>query len=88
MIFYVYILRSAVHDRWYVGFTSDVQARLVRHNNGSSKSIKPYAPWKVVYTEEFQTRSQAFRREQYFKSPSGYQEYRRIKEKINSGEFA
>ncbi|MBK8952823.1 MAG: GIY-YIG nuclease family protein [Chitinophagaceae bacterium] len=33
-MFYVYILYSEKCDRYYVGFSADVHARLIRHNCG------------------------------------------------------
>ena len=47
--------------------------RLKRHNRGKVRSTKAYIPWKVVYTEEFQTKSEAYQREMFFKSIDGYQ---------------
>ena len=47
--------------------------RLKRHNQGKVRSTKAYIPWKVVYTEEYQTKSEAYQREMFFKSIDGYQ---------------
>jgi putative endonuclease len=64
---HVYILYSAVVDRYYVGQTSDLQDRLRRHNQGRSKYTKSGIPWNLVYKEGFETRSQAVQREQELK---------------------
>jgi len=67
-MFTVYILYSPDHDRYYIGQTNNIDERLKRHSKGLVKSTKAYLPIKVVYTEEFDTRSEAMRREVYLKS--------------------
>jgi len=62
-VFYLYILQSEKTGRYYVGSTGDLLDRLRRHNSGYSKATKAGVPWKLVYTEEFVTKSDAYRRE-------------------------
>jgi putative endonuclease len=59
----LYILQSEKSGRYYTGSTSDLEDRVRRHNAGYSKATKGGVPWKLVYTEEFQNRSDAYRRE-------------------------
>ena len=72
LTFYAYILKSVNHNKHYYGHTSDLNRRLAEHNIGLSKFTKKYIPWELVYFEEFPTRSEAMRREKYFKSLAGY----------------
>jgi len=67
-IFYMYIIKSLNFDSYYTGQCSDIKIRLERHNGGHSKSTKAKAPWKLIYFEEFQSRSEAVRREREVKS--------------------
>jgi len=67
MGYFVYILESQSDGRYYVGSTADIGARLQSHNQGRSKYTKSGVPWKVVYTEQFSTRSEAVKREQQIK---------------------
>ena len=60
---YFYILYSEKRDRYYYGHSSDVDIRLVRHNEGWSKSTKSGIPWKLVYYEKYSTNSEAIKRE-------------------------
>ena len=62
-MFYTYILYSHSKDKYYVGYTHDLNLRLERHNNGWSKSTISGIPWKLVYYEEFETKSNAMKRE-------------------------
>ena len=64
----VYILHSQKIDRFYIGHTADMNDRLQRHNNGEVFSTKAYCPWELVYSEEFETRGEAMRRERELKT--------------------
>jgi putative endonuclease len=66
-----YILESINHGRYYVGSTEDIDARIVKHNSGSVKFTKPFRPWRVVYTEDHPTRSDAYKRELEIKGYKG-----------------
>ena len=69
---YVYILRSVEHlDRYYVGVTSDLRARLQTHNAGDVAHTSKYVPWTIKTYVSFSDEKQAFAFEKYLKSPSG-----------------
>jgi putative endonuclease len=57
---------------YYYGHSKDLEVRLKRHNAGGVRSTKARRPWKVYYFEEFETKSQAYKRELFFKSIDGY----------------
>ena len=63
MSFVVYLLYSSMLDQYYIGHTADIDDRLFRHTNSSSKSTKKTNDWKLVYTEVFQSKSEVGRRE-------------------------
>ncbi len=71
MPWYVYVLRSSIDQRLYVGMTHDVAARFKEHSAGYVFSTKGYRPWMVVYKEEHSSRVEARKREKYLKSGSG-----------------
>jgi len=54
--------------KFYVGSTGNIEDRLERHNQGRSKFTKGGIPWELVYTEAFQSRPEAVRRERQIKS--------------------
>ena len=70
-MFFVYILQSSDSKHFYVGHTSNLQKRLDEHNLGNVKSSKKYLPWKIIYTETFNSKSEAYRRELKIKSFKG-----------------
>jgi putative endonuclease len=71
-LYYTYILKSELNQSHYYGHTSDLKNRLKRHNAGKVRSTKAYRPWNLIYSEEFATKSEAYQREQFFKSIDGY----------------
>ena len=70
--FAVYILFSSKFSKTYVGFTSNLIERFKSHNELSSKgyTIK-FRPWEVIYLEFYNSKSEAMKREKYFKSGVG-----------------
>ena len=67
MFFYVYILKSKEHDRYYVGLTSDLRRRLREHNEKRSYWTKRYAPWQIIYFEGYRAEEDAKSREHQLK---------------------
>ncbi len=63
----IYILYSEKLDRYYTGSTGNLDDRLRRHDAGSSLATKAGVPWQLVYTEDFETKLEAVRRELYIK---------------------
>lgn len=69
---YVYILRSKSDpDRYYVGLTSDLRARLKRHNAGEVPHTSKFTPWELKTYIAFSDEQQAIAFEKYLKSASG-----------------
>ncbi|MFZ3020087.1 MAG: GIY-YIG nuclease family protein [Minisyncoccia bacterium] len=68
---YVYILKSKKLSKFYVGSTTDIERRIIEHNSGKNTYTRRYAPWVVVYKEEFLELSLARSRERYLKSAAG-----------------
>ncbi|MFP4548366.1 MAG: GIY-YIG nuclease family protein [Fidelibacterota bacterium] len=66
-MYYIYILYSHTKDRYYVGYTHDLELRLERHNDGWSRSTKNGIPWEIVYYEKYDTKSKAMKRENFIK---------------------
>ena len=62
-MYYTYIIQSDINGSFYTGQCNNLSERLQRHNNGHTKSTKAKSPWKLVYYESFNTRSEAVRRE-------------------------
>jgi len=75
---YVYILHSLKElDRYYVGFTADIEKRLNEHNSGKSAHTKPWLPWEIEAYIGFKSRNKAQEFEKYLKSGSGHAFFRK-----------
>ena len=53
--------------RYYTGFTSNLNARLEKHNAGSTTSTRSGRPWEIVYFEEYDNKTNAIQREKEIK---------------------
>ena len=62
-MYFTYIIYSKSTGKYYVGYTHNLKLRLDRHNSGWSRSTKAGIPWKLVHSEEFETKSEALKRE-------------------------
>ena len=81
MIYFVYILYSQAKDRYYTGYTTNPEERTMEHNLGATFSTRPGRPWLLAYTEEFDNKSAAIRREKEIK---GMKSHRFVKNLIES----
>jgi len=71
-MFTVYVLHSHEFKKNYIGFTSDIEARLIAHNHTANKGwTSKFKPWKVIYSENFKTKAEAMNREKQLKSAKG-----------------
>lgn len=71
MQFFVYILKSVKDDKFYIGQTNNLTDRFLRHNNGCVTATKNRRPLVLAYSENYNTRAEAMRREKYLKSLKG-----------------
>jgi putative endonuclease len=71
MVYTTYILKSIKDGKYYYGHTEQIDVRLKQHNSGRVRSTKSRVPFAIHYTEIFNTKSEAFVREQFFKSLDG-----------------
>jgi putative endonuclease len=71
-LYYVYVLYSKAHHRYYVGSSSDPTKRLLSHNDPRNNGwTKRFRPWTIIYTETFNSKLEALKRERWFKSGVG-----------------
>jgi putative endonuclease len=78
----VYILYSQKIDRFYIGFSSDVHQRLLKHNRVSKGFSNTGKPWILVYQEVFQNKKEAMNRERQLKK---WKNRERLLNLINNG---
>ncbi len=71
MSYTVYALYSEKYNKHYYGYTSDLSARFLSHNELGTDWTAKYRPWKIIYTREFSTKQEAIAHERWLKSGSG-----------------
>ena len=67
-MFTVYVLYSSAIDKYYVGYTNDLERRLLEHNRKKGKFTDSGIPWIVVHHELYKSKSEAMLREKSIKS--------------------
>ena len=63
MPYFIYIIYSEKNSKYYIGCCGDLEVRLAQHNGGRNISTKSGIPWKLMYTETFDSFTEARRRE-------------------------
>ena len=76
MSYYVYILKSLKDGKYYIGCTSDVEARLQFHNSGLQWSTKSQVLVELVLFETHPSKELVLKREKQIK---GGKEAKRLK---------
>jgi putative endonuclease len=67
-MYFVYILYSISREKYYIGYTSNLATRLIKHNAKHKGFTHGVNDWKIVYSEQFQTKTEATRREKQIKA--------------------
>ena len=70
-MFYVYTICSIKRNYIYPGLTDNVERRFHEHQSGNNGTTKPFRPFKIILIEEYGNRSDARKREKFFKSGLG-----------------
>lgn len=70
-MYYTYILRNNLTNRYYIGSTPDLRKRLEKHIQGKVLSTKSNLNYKLEWYCAFKDKSQAIAFELYLKTGSG-----------------
>ena len=82
--YYVYVLQSQKDEKFYVGYTKDIQKRLEEHNSGKVRSTKERRPLELIYWEGCLNQQDAIKREKYLKTAWGKRYINIIRHTIDS----
>ncbi len=83
-MFYIYILYSSYIDKYYIGFTEDLNDRIYKHNNKHRGFTASANDWELKYSEEFITKQEAINREKEIKN---WKSRKMIEKLINKDEY-
>jgi len=64
----VYIIYSKTKAKFYTGHTKNITRRMDEHNMGNTISTRTSVPWDLIYTETFETKGEAIKKENNIKS--------------------
>jgi putative endonuclease len=79
MKFYVYILYNLKHDKFYIGQTNCLDARIIEHNSGQvNYTLKYDGGWNLVYYVKYSNRTEAIKREKFLKKQKNRNFYKRL----------
>ncbi|MFC1808432.1 GIY-YIG nuclease family protein [Candidatus Omnitrophota bacterium] len=67
----VYVLISLKDKRFYIGLTSNLDRRIKEHLDGKNPSTTSRRPLELIFHEVHYNKTDAARREQYFKTTKG-----------------
>ena len=70
-MFTVYVLYSESAKKHYTGYTSNLENRLLSHNELGSDWTARHRPWKVIYIQRFPTKADALKFELWLKTGAG-----------------
>ena len=77
-MWYAYILRSLKDGKFYTGSTSNLSERLKRYNSGRNPATKNQRPFELVYSEKYDRKEDAVRREFQIKRYKGGEAFRKL----------
>lgn len=66
-MFYVYVLKSKINNKVYVGFSDNLKKRIKKHNQGLVQSTKNLRSLTLIYYEAYLSKKDALIREKRLK---------------------
>ncbi len=60
-MYFVYIIYSQKLDKYYIGFSADIEDRIAKHNRKSKGFSNLGRPWILVYSEAFDSKKKAMK---------------------------
>ena len=81
MNFFTYVIKN-IEGKIYIGQTTDIERRLVEHNEEGNGYTSKFRPWELIVLESYLSRKESMARERYLKTGAGRDW---IKNKISGG---
>lgn len=76
--FCVYVLFSSKDHLLYIGYTTNIEKRIVSHNEGKTRSTSFRRPLELIFCEFYLFEEDARKREMYLKTTSGKKAIRQM----------
>lgn len=66
--YYTYVLKSKKDQKLYIGWTDNLEKRILKHNSGRCLATKNRLPFKLIYFEGCLNKNKAIQREKQLKT--------------------
>lgn len=70
-MFYVYIIYSKKINKKYIGYSTNLKARLEEHNRGKSSFCSNGERWELIHYQVFKSEKDARSEERFLKTGKG-----------------
>jgi putative endonuclease len=71
-MYYTYVLYASKFNKIYIGYSENPERRLESHNDERNTGwTRSYQPWEIIHVEEFDTKTEALKREKQLKTSRG-----------------
>ncbi len=70
-MYYVYVLQSQKDNFLYIGYTNNIESRIIYHDKGLVPATRFRRPLRLIFYEAYLIKNDAIRRECYFKTTKG-----------------
>ena len=76
-MYFVYVLHSLKDQKFYIGFTANLDKRIAKHFKGEVEATKRRLPLRLIYYEAYCDKEDAKGREKFLKGGSGHKYLRK-----------
>ncbi len=77
-MYLVYILRSQKTDKRYIGYTNNINRRLLEHNSATKGFSLRHKPFFLIFQKAFECKHDAIAFERYLKRLKGGEQFKKI----------
>lgn len=82
-MYYTYILYSKKLDKFYIGYTENINNRFKEHNKGEVNYTSRGLPWVLVHYQAFIYKEDAQKEEKFLKTGKGRERRKYLLEYFN-----
>lgn len=82
-MYYVYIIQSEKSGKYYIGSTDNTDKRLREHNRNQVRATRHRGPYKLVYKEQMETKTEARKKENKIKHYKSNSKFKKLVENLS-----
>jgi putative endonuclease len=66
-MYHTYILYSLTRDKYYIGYSSNIEERIIKHNSNHKGYTGGTGDWQLMWKKSFELKSEAMSQEKEIK---------------------